>query len=394
MEIYKIILRLGGAQFLGAAIAFSFTFISVKILEPSVYGDMRYVMAILPLFMIGTLPTYDSIILRNTSKKIKTSLYPTSLVRFVGGGVVSLTILISLPYLELSSDVLFFLIVVAIFLPFFDTSTGFKNYLIGARLKKQAIYLYARNRLISLLLLCLFSSLIIFINLDERLILPSYLLAIIIPSFVVFFIVAKKQNKIFIRKKLKTKLYLKSAFLTTVGGGLGTLSFSLDKLLIHQSLGAEKLALYAILTMVPLELANLVDSIFPIFYRKLILSDNKIKNENKIISIFIILLLLSFYSVISLFLYPFVFDSFYTFDIILLFVSSLLIISGSYEYYFIHKIYARGQNNLFIIYSAISVVFSYVFINLSLEMNSLVYVLLAVFIRQIVQPLFFIKVVF
>ncbi|GLO59658.1 hypothetical protein MACH09_01660 [Vibrio sp. MACH09] len=384
---FKLLSKVGVNQVVNASISLFMMYYSARLLSPEDFGNMRYVMSIIPILMALTLPTYDGIVLSSAPNRKKISLKSVTLVRMFGGLVGSLLLIFYSVYFNSDHSLDFYLFSVVIFLPFFDTCTSYKNYLISIRLKIQALSLFLYNKLASLVIFLALSIFIYVFSIDPLWVFPLYLFSI---SFPTVFINLAILRRAFNKNNFKD-LQVSDAIKTTFASCIATFAFSLDKILIHSNLGAEKLALYAILIMFPLEIARMIDAFFPLFYRKLISSDinkNKFLLPKLLAIIFIISLL---YVVFSYPLLPLVFGEYYTYDIIVVFFSSLMIVSGSLEYYCIQKFYALSKTSLYILYSFVSLVMVYLILKVALMLDDYSYVILGLFARQFFQSMFFLK---
>ncbi|MFM2667083.1 hypothetical protein AAFX24_20035 [Vibrio mediterranei] len=393
MKAFNLVLKTSANQVLAAVHALVFSIITTRELSPDLFGDLRFVLSLLPVLMVASLPTYDNILLRNSTKFIFTPLYKVTLLRVTGGVLASISILLYLFIFDVGDNLWFFLIITSVLLPFFETFTGYRNFLIGSRLKKQSINSYMIVKITSIGLFLLFYALTVYYELDKRLLLLFYFLSSIIPTVIVMSTVMYKQwNKQRYSKIRSPQMNLSSAIVTSLAAGIMTLSFSLDKMLIHDVWGAESLAFYAILIMFPLELAKLVDAVFPLFYRKVIVNNIQV-GLNKLVLVGISFLVIGvIYSSFAYLLFPIVFGTFYTYDFTVVLVSFLLVISGVSEYYVIQKMYINSNYRLILSYALVSLFCTYGIMSAVLPLSSLIGVIIAVFFRQITQSLLFLRV--
>ncbi|NOH29059.1 hypothetical protein [Vibrio mediterranei] len=393
MKAFNLVLKTSANQVLAAVHALVFSIVTTRELSPDLFGDLRFVLSLLPVLMVASLPTYDNILLRNSSKFIFTPLYKVTLLRVTGGVLASISILLYLFIFDVGDNLWFFLIITSVLLPFFETFTGYRNFLIGSRLKKQSINLYMIVKITSIGLFLLFYALTVYYELDKRLLLLFYFLSSIIPTVIVMSTVMYRQwNKQRYSKIRSPQMNLSSAIVTSLAAGIMTLSFSLDKMLIHDVWGAESLAFYAILIMFPLELAKLVDAVFPLFYRKVIVNNIQV-GLNKLVLVGISFLVIGvIYSSFAYLLFPIVFGTFYTYDFTIVLVSFLLVISGVSEYYVIQKMYINSNYRLILSYALVSLFCTYGIMSTVLPLSSLIGVIIAVFFRQITQSLLFLRV--
>ncbi|MCG9661337.1 hypothetical protein, partial [Vibrio mediterranei] len=174
MKAFNLVLKTSANQVLAAVHALVFSIVTTRELSPDLFGDLRFVLSLLPVLMVASLPTYDNILLRNSSKFIFTPLYKVTLLRVTGGVLASISILLYLFIFDVGDNLWFFLIITSVLLPFFETFTGYRNFLIGSRLKKQSINSYMIVKITSIGLFLLFYALTVYYELDKRLLLLFY----------------------------------------------------------------------------------------------------------------------------------------------------------------------------------------------------------------------------
>lgn len=386
----KLVFASGLSQILGAFHALLFTYLATNSLSPSEFGDVRYIMSILPILMLFSLPSYDGVILRSIVKKIRLSLFNVTIARVLGGILGSIVLVVYLcANNDLSPELIFLMSCLVLLLPFFETTTGFRNYLIGLRLKSQAVKLLTINKILSIFFLMIAYWSLMLLEVNFLWIFPFYILSLIVPNLISW---SSFCHNLSTKSSINTNsIYLKSAIVTTFASGLGTLAFSLDKILIKNNLGSEKLAYYSILVMVPLELAKLVDSLIPIFYRRIMSSPKQIAKSKVIAIVFFCFSSLFLLACFLFFVYPLFFGDFYTYSFFDVLCACFFIISGGVEFYFVHKTYYLGYNRALLLYSFVSVIITFAMLGFLFDFESILLIVVCLFTRQLIQPLIFLS---
>ena len=380
------------SQGLGTIIVLGFTVIGTRLLSVADYGELRLVMTVLPLLMAFSLPGFDSLILRNSSSRIKIPLLRIFGTRVTAASIGSLGILLYLymNYREVSDTLVFFLLTTAALLPFFETATGYRNYLIGRGLEKQGIDLQLQAKFIGIVLALFCFGLITITDIEAQWIFPAWMLATIIPTVATFIRVALKREDGWVRqRKGAGKLNIAEAAIATTAGLVFTLSFSLDKLWVRSELGAEQLALYAILIMGPQEITKLFDSTIPIFYRKLFISKSRISMLQKMQAISLLLLVMGSYTLGFHALSGFVFGEAYTYPFHLVLLSSLLIPGLAVEYFNSHRTFAYYGASATFYYSLCSLATTTTAVVVALTQGHVAELIVALVFKQLTLPFLF-----
>jgi O-antigen/teichoic acid export membrane protein len=249
-----------------AVLAFGFAFASARLLSVGDNGELRYAMTLLPLLMTCTLPGFDSLILRQSAAGRPLALRQVLWIRMSGGligaGGVALVIF-TFPH-GWSPTLLFFMLCTALALPFFETGTGFRNFLVATYQTRAGIRAFFQARAWTLGLLGLGVILLGLLHAPWIWIYPVYLLAMSLPMLMIGLRIALRQR---MGSRVQKPWYsLGSAAMITGASLVYTYTFSLDKLIVHGG-GATVLARYGVLLMIPLELARLIDASLPLFYK-------------------------------------------------------------------------------------------------------------------------------
>lgn len=387
-----------GTQGLSSILALGVTIVSTRQLSTSDFGELRFIMTILPLMMACSLPGYDSIILRNTSLRKKTPLWKIFKVRFTSALVGSFVILLAVALLgpEIGETLLFLLITTIFLLPLFETATGYRNFLIGRGLRQQSLNLAIQARLMSLILFSCAVWAILNLQFQALWLYPAYLLSIIFPTIIVFLLVIfPYRDGSFQLREQNGCADIKPAFVTTVAGMLFTFVYLLDKILLRTIEGSESLAYYAILVMIPQEIAKLLDSTIPLYYRKLFFNNSTSTTifSHCRVAVFLLILggmLVTSYTFVFYFFSAAVFGEQYNFSFGHVLLAGLMILSQSLEFFFNHKIFATFGSNGQMTCAVCNLFFSAAVISIGLLLGGTLGLILALMAKHLlVSPLVF-----
>lgn len=396
-ENLKLIGKNIGTQGINTLLAFGFMIVAARLLSTSDYGELRYTMIMLPLFMAFTLPGYDSMILRDTSLGGSSPLWRIFRVRFAGGLAGSLLILVTIALLHplLGNTLFFFLVATAILLPFFETGTGYRNYLVGRGLRHKSLNLVFQARFASLILFASMGGLILELGGAAVWLYPTYLSAMIVPTLAAFMLVILRcRGRRLALRHQKGGISIVPAITATAASVVYTFAYSLDKLWLRADLGAEALARYSILVMAPLELAKLLDATLPLYYLRLFFSQgaSPYTSSHHRIPIFLATVavgMLASYTVLFYFFSSSVFGAAYSYPLPLVFLSSLLMLGQSFEYFYNHKIFACIGSKGQLVYAVLNLAACTAVIPLGLSFGEELGLISALIAKQIlILPLF------
>jgi hypothetical protein len=379
-------------QVIGTVSALIFTVLAARLLTISDYGELRYVLALLPLAMTITLPGFDSIILRFSGLGVRVPLVRILIVRILAGCIGSVIILFALiVYSGHISNTLFFLLIVTLLaLPFFETATGYRNYLLGQGLTRLGNSLLLQARLGALFLFILFVILINCLDINSLWIYPAWMASVIfstLSSSLRVLLKLRKNN--FQWRRFNGRMPVREAFASTLAGLIYTLAFSLDKLGIYSEFGPEQLAFYTLLIMVPQEMAKLVDSNINLFHRTLFFSKKQvIPSRIKSIAVISIIILATYVVAFHQFS-AIIFGALYQYPFSIIAFSTLLFFGQSLEYYVIHRTLAVGGANSILAYSLLNLCATLIAVCIGVMFDSLGGLIITMFIKQIVFSVVF-----
>lgn len=377
------------SQGLGTVTSLGFTILAARFLSVHDYGELRYVMTLLPLLAALSLPGYDSIILRQSNLREYIPLLSILIVRIAGGlagTAVVLAVLLTIPD-KISETLRFFLISTALLLPLFEVATGYRNYLIGRGLRQRSLNLVLQARLLGLGLLLLLCVAIFLTQASWLYLYPAYLLSSIIAGFYAFGAVMLRR----LRRPSRGALHLRAALLITLSGLAYTAGYALDRLGVRHSFGAEGLALYALLTMIPLEVARLIDTITPLYYRTLFFTGARLTQRQLALAAALLAILVTGFTVCFYFLSAFIFGPVYRYDLLPVFLAGLMIATLSVEYFCIHRIFALHGSRYSFAYSLASLAAGALAVAVGLALGRVETLLTALLLKQLLVPLTFIS---
>lgn len=385
----KLVANNSISQGISAILAMIFAIFAARYLSLMEYGELRYVMTLLPLLMAITLPGFDSIILRNTILKKKVNLWSIFIIRSIFGICGGLIIILYLYIYQdsFSHSLFFYLTVTAFFLPLFETATGYKNFLIGNGLKDQSINRVLLTRITSLILFCVGIYIIYINNINGVWVFVSYLISVTVPTLITFFLFIFRVK---LPKYNNNYAIITQAIVITFSSFIFTFSYSIDKLFINLKFGAEVLAQYAILVMIPQEIAKLIDATIPLFIKKSLYGGyfekiKKIKN----LYLYGFTFFLSYIILFYLFS-PIIFGEKYKYNLITIIISSFLIISQSIEYFNMHNIFMRLGPRDHLLFSIINVCVSFMIIYLVVQLTGYVGIIVVLIFKQLLlAPAYF-----
>lgn len=386
MRSLKLIIANFASQALNIGIGFGVVFICTRLLSVEDNGELRFIMTLLPLFMALSLPGYDSLILRGTSAGRPPVLRDVLRVRMLSAASGSIFILFGAWIFSdrITDTLMYFIIAAAVFLPFFETATGYRNYLLSTRLRKRGLELILINRCVAFILISVLFAGIYFSEVDRRLLFPAYLIGMSVPTLAICWGIARRQAKH--PKQRSITPQFKPAAVTTVAGLIYTLGFSLDKLLVRD-ISAAELAKYAILIMIPLELARLLDTTVPLFYKKWFLQ-GAIRTRR-----FVINAVGSCAGIYAGFVGGFyffsdkIFGNAYNYTLTSVALAGLVGVGLAFEYVYKHKIFADAGASAVFLYSVSNLIACILLFPLALAYFKVDGLLFAISIKQLFLPL-------
>jgi O-antigen/teichoic acid export membrane protein len=380
------------AQAVGTASALIFTILGTRLLSVVDYGELRFVMILLPLAMALSLPGFDSVILRATGLRAMVPLARILVTRMLAGCLGSLLIAGALIVFadQIGEALRFLLVATAVLLPLFETATGYRNYLLGKGLRNSGNRLLLQARFGSLALFLAIAAMIQPLGIAALWIYPAWMASTILFTLLsALRVLLKRSRSGFHWRRFGGRLPLSEAVAATLAGVVYTFAFSLDKLGVRTTLGPEQLALYSLLIMVPQELAKMVDSNISLFYRDLFFSRDRPQEKTMARYIGFALLGMAAYVLAFHWLSALIFGPAYHYSIGLVALSSLLFAGQSMEYFIIHRTLAMSGARTMFGYSLCNLFATSLVVWSGLTLGGVVGLILGLVAKQITLPVAF-----
>jgi len=380
------------AQAVGTAFALLFTILGTRLLSEADYGELRFVMIVLPLAMALSLPGFDSVILRASGLRVRVPLVRILVTRMLAGCLGSLLIACALIVFadQIGNTLRFLLVTTAVLLPMFETATGYRNYLLGRGLRNSGNRLLLQARLGGLALFLLIAATIQPLGIAALWIYPAWMVTTILFTLLSALRVLLRRNLSgFHWRRFGGRLSLSKAVVVTLAGVLYTFTFTLDKMGVRTTMGPEQFALYSILIMVPQELAKLVDSNIALFYRELFFAIDRPKKKTVTLWIGFALLGLVAYVLTFHWLSALIFGPAYQYSIGMVALSSLLFFGQSTEYFIIHRTHAMIGARAMFGYSLCNLFASSLVVWIGLTLGGILGLILGLVVKQITLPVAF-----
>jgi O-antigen/teichoic acid export membrane protein len=380
------------AQGVGTGSALLFTMLGTRLLPVADYGELRFMMIVLPLAMALSLPGFDSVILRATGLRARVPLVRILVTRMLAGCLGSLLTACALIFLadQIGETLRFLLVATAVLLPMFETATGYRNYLLGRGLRNSGNRLLLQARLGGLALFLAIAATIQPLGIAALWIYPAWMATTILFTMLSALRVLLRRNRTGFRwRQFGGRLPLSEAVAVTLAGVVYTFTFSLDKLGVRTTLGPEQLALYSLLIMVPQELAKLVDSNISLFYRDLFFSRDRPQGKTVARYLGFALLGLAAYVITFHWLSALIFGPAYHYSIGLVALSCLLFAGQSTEYFIIHQTLAVSGARAMFGYSLCNLFATSLVIWSGLMLGGIVGLILLLVAKQITLPVAF-----
>ena len=391
---FKTLSKIGSVQVLTAIQGLLFTFLATRLLSPQMFGELRYVLVLLPFLMIATLPTFDILVLREAASGSKVNLQNIVKKRGQFGffGALFFSFILFFTKDNFTSEVFQSLCIVLLILPFYETTTTFRNFLVGKGLRDRALTIQIRNKILSIILIIL--GVFIYMQLAPSVagFLLIFLVCTTLPNIITNF--GLKLREVSRESKyLKTSdSLIKEAVFTSLVSVIWMASYSFDRLIIERQLGVESLAFYSILVMIPLMIAQLVDALIMLYYKKIFLSKVSIFTiKNIVFMIFLFSVVIVAYGNFVHIFYPFVFGDFYTYPLPLALLSGILIFTGSIELLLIQYLYKQKKPGLIMGYNCSSFVFLFVTLTIIVKDLDIYSIILVLGIKQFFLPIIILK---
>ena len=247
--------------------AFATTIVLTRILSPEVFGRYRFVLSLLPLLAIFTLPGMAPALTRAVARGAKPNLWRIALVK-IKFGILSTfaTLLVALYYKSQSNETLFYIFIgAAFFLPFYEVFLIYSPYLKGKfNFKTPAIY-EATSRVIQAVALIITALL----THSAFALIIAFLIAQITTQFIAFiktYFNNLPDSKTAPEAEDDVEQYGKKLFLVNIAGHILE---PIDKLLVWHFFGAKTLALYIVVMTIPLTITRALSPLLQLIFPKI-----------------------------------------------------------------------------------------------------------------------------
>ncbi len=287
--------------------AFATTITLTRILPPEVFGQYRFVLSLLPLLAIFTLPGMAPALTRAVARGAKPNLWRIALVK-IKFGILSTfaALLVALYYKSQGNENLFHIFIgVAFFLPFYEVFLIYSPYLKGKfNFKTPAIY-EATSRVIQAVALIITALL----THSAFALIIIFLVAQIATQFIAFiktYFNNFSDSQTTPEAEDDVEQYGKKLFLVNIAGHILE---PLDKLLVWHFFSAQTLALYVVIMTIPLTITRgispLLQLILPKVSRIHILTKEILTRyiRKQLLMFFFLFAVATLFGTISLFLF-------------------------------------------------------------------------------------------
>ena len=256
-------------QITSSVAAFLLSIAFANLLPKETYGTYKYVLSLVSLLAIPTLPGMTSAIIRAVAKGHEGAFLPAIKTKIKWGlfsALASLTLALYY-YLQGNNILAICFLIVAIFLPFMDALGMYNAYLSGKKMFGLNTWYNVSSQVASILLMI--ATIWFFKNIF--LIIFTYFAANTFFNILILRATLKKHKPNNLDDKL-TIAYGKNLSLITI---LGTISGSLDKILLFHYLGAGALATYAFAQAPINQSRSFFKTILTLAFPKIAASDNE-----------------------------------------------------------------------------------------------------------------------
>lgn len=304
------IIKNGSWVFVGnvllAVFAFITTAILAHILPKETFGTYRFLLTVIPLLAVFTLPDMGVSITRAVAKNLPVDILEVVKEKVKFGFFASILSLSAAGFYfwQDNEDLARLFIITAFFIPLFDVFLVYTNALYGRKKFKQATVYLVASRLMAMLIMIATA----FLTKNILLIALAYFIGQVTVQTFWFFKVRKKEGFNIPRTDNSILEYGKHL---TVIGAIAVIVASLDKLVVWHYFGAEALALYTVALLVAWEGGRMIESLsvvlLPFFSEAK--DHGHLKSLIQHLPLLVTILLLG--SIITVFLMPYLLNAFF-----------------------------------------------------------------------------------
>lgn len=244
---------LSGANMITGAISLAQVAVLGYVLSQYEYGYFRYVISLLGLLSVFTVPGMTTAVYRTFAKNESTSIVKTTLAR-IGVGFIGSLFLLGIVYLSIGDQQVHFHdgVLLAIFFPFLESLTTYEAVLLAKRQYRSLATITVLQRLANAVTIILIA---IFVG-SLTAIIFAHVLTVVLFRIIALARVLRTQpgpgNAVTVRKDIFYGLKL------TVAQSPGIAGSFLDKIFVFQVMGAELLAIYSMATIFADQLKSLI----------------------------------------------------------------------------------------------------------------------------------------
>lgn len=239
-------------QVVGSASSFVVVVLLANILPKELFGQYRFVLSIISIFLIFTLPGLDASLVRSVARKHSVNLPKVVKTKISWGLLGSFASLVVAGYYfyHSNTELTYALVLCAFFLPFIEAYSVYYSYYRGKQDFKTSTIYDAISRIFQAILIV---SVALFTK-NVLALLSAYFIGQIIARFF-FYKKTLRDEKLQVateglneKESDNTIEYGKHLSTTSI---VGTITSNMDKLLVWHFLGAEILAIYYIALTIP-----------------------------------------------------------------------------------------------------------------------------------------------
>lgn len=225
----------------GLSISYFFGHFATKRL----FGDYNYILAIIGFLTITTLPGIDNYLIRSLGHKYNSS-YLQSFKYKIIFSIIGVFILLgfAIYYFPTNPPFGFTLVLIALLFPFLEPFQLFNEFFIATKRFKEISFFLS----LSSILAVLFIGFSVLFTQSLLLVVFSYILSILIPSFLAFLYSLRFIDR---TKKIDKDLFKMGLFMTVISAIPWTTAY-LGQIILASLLGSELLAIFVVAHKIPL----------------------------------------------------------------------------------------------------------------------------------------------
>ena len=311
----------GTGQVVSSIIAFLLSLLFANFLPPVVFGKYRFILSIANILAIPTLAGINIAIVRSVASGFDGSIFSAIKTRLRGGIVTMIGSLgLSLYYfINANNELAIVFIIVAVFLPFFDSLSIWQSILTGKKQFKKITKYQVISQVISL------------ITMSSVLILTDNLFIIVLGYFIPWTLTRlwffrRSLKKFITNTRVDPEVHSYGKHLTLMNI-LGIIANNIDKIILFHLLGAAQVSFYVFAIAIPEQIKNLARKISTIALPKFAEKEIRDIKQNIWKKIFLYIIALSTITVVYVLLTPLIFKIFFPQYIDVVFLSQIFSIS-------------------------------------------------------------------